>query len=132
MSYYYLTDDGKIYKSVGARKVRLIHRNVFNEKLNANSAFYAPYIPLQVTKVALQQVSLSTFKSSLFLSTKWKIEAQQDLVFMHDIDITSELKSFRKCNRNNLPIHLFKKSNRIICETNDFQRILFELSMREL
>lgn len=142
MSYYYLTNDGKIYKSAGARKVRLIHQNVFNEKYyshfsinhskpntNANSVIYTPYIPLQITKIALQNIS--SIPSSLF-SPKWRIEAQQDLVFMHGIDITSELNALRVKNRNNLPIQLFKKSNIIIRESNDFQEILFELSMREL
>lgn len=142
MSYYYLTNDGKIYKSAGARKVRLIHQNVFNEKYyshfsinhskpnaNANSVIYTPYIPLQITKIALQTISPITPSS---FSTRWRIEAQQDLLFMHGIDITSELNALNKCKRNNLPIQLFKKNNIIIHESNDFQEILFELSMREL
>lgn len=142
MAYYYLTDEGNIYKSAGVRKVRLIHQNVFNEKYythfsinhskpntNANGMIYNPYIPLQITKTALQ--SISSISPSSF-SSRWKIEAVQDIKFMYGIDITSELNALRVKNRNNLPIQLFKKSNIIIRESNDFQEILFELSMREL
>ena len=143
MAYYYLTDEGKIYKSAGVRKVRLIHQNVFNEKYythfsinhsklntNANGMIYNPYIPLQITKTALQ--SISSISPSSF-SSRWKIEAVQDIKFMYGIDLAAELNARRnKCKRKNLPIQLFKKNNKIICEANDIQQILFELSMREL
>ena len=145
MAYYYLTDEGKIYKSAGVRKVRLIHQNVFNEKCythfsinhskpntnsNSNCWIYNPHIPLQITKTALQ--TISSISPSSF-SSRWKIEAVQDIKFMHGIDLAAELSARRnKCKRKNLPIQLFKKNNKIICEANDFQQILFELSMREL
>lgn len=132
MSYYYLTTDDKIYKSVGARRVCQILQKNKKKYWRMTAPFvYCPYIPVITTTTVMQK--------NRSLSARWTVEIAQDLQAMNGITLSSsEIRlvdkrdKIRWSRRNIIPIQTFRAHHHIVCESKDFSRIVFELASREL
>ena len=135
MAYYYITADWRVYKSVGARKVKRIHINLMkkskgtshrgSEFIDAGIVF-APYIPITIQ-------STPVVAQARKLSAKWTVDLEQDLKAMHGIDINRELSSWwGKQHRNVIPIQKLRKKYTIIYQSKNFHDIVFEFANREL
>ena len=151
MAYYYLTQTNKIFKSVGARKVKQVCHNLTKlansgmwgfsthttvslsgacSFTNPSGIIYTPYIPLQTTTNSISSFTTTTGRT---LNSTWSVEIAQDLQAMHGIDLNADMIPFPvPKNRNTYPIQKFKARNTITIRTKEFSDIIFELSTRRL
>ena len=125
MAYYYLTDDYVIYKTVGARYVKLINRLSFEKDLTELLAD-------NMAKEILYEIDNNIIQSLLNIACSTNMA--KGVIYTPYIPlITTKIRKPRIIKkRNRISIQNFRKQNKILYETNDFQRILFELSMKEL
>ena len=126
MAYYYITEDYKVFKTVGARKVKMIYGS--RKKFRGQKGIvYAPYIPIQI-------VSSPVVGQARKLKAKWTVDVEQDLKAMHGIDIGSALRPWLKERpfRNTIPIHKFKAKYTIRLETKNYYDVIFEMIEKDL
>ena len=130
MAYYYITDTHKVFKKVGARKVKMIYGwqsrregmdGYVESSFRNTGIIYNPYIPLliQSTPVVAQNRKLHA---------KWSIEMEQDLKMMHGIDLSGAYYILK----NTIPFHKFKKMYNVILETKNYHDVIFEMAESKL
>lgn len=123
MAYYYLTSDFSIYKTAGARKVRLIDRSCYKKTFEEKMV---KVLSDEITR----EIDNSIVQSICGILGKTSYNA--GIVYAPYIPVYSVkiIKPYKE--KRYIPIHIFKRQHGIICETSNFDMIVFELAMKEL
>ncbi len=138
MAYYYITLNGDIYKTVGARYVKKIYaKSSISGKLTTGISEMIIPLPNLVSPLFFDAESIIKIQP---MHSNIKNIFSMHYHFIKNIKHTRNKPGFkrvycnrrRKRNRNTIRIEVFRSQINPIFESDDFNMILFELSMKGL
>jgi len=139
MSFYYLTKDLTVYKSVGARKVKRLFKYEYKP--------FAKVVPQFLKDIKVQIPTIRKVFPSLITNEIITVQPMSapigtlfnasGIVFAPYIPIMTtqgarRSQRRRPMRRNTIPTSIFKKQSKIICQSKHFYDVVTELLMHEL
>ncbi len=143
MAYYYIAQNWDIYKTVGARYVKKIYtHNSVNLKNMFKIGDGFPKIALPLIRRVFPQLianeivgvqPMSSFPLGRIFSMRGNCTPRKEKHIRHEIGFKRKRHNRQHhTKRNNIRIELFRAQIKTRFETNDFNMVIFEMSMHNL